>query len=452
MIRERSDLNLPASKSIFPFRKTQREALELALSNAPVVAIAGLPGSGKTEIAMDALQTAIAHQRSTLVVSPFSSTFHRYKQLPVPFLELNNAQDYRQNVRTWVRQQLQTTQLDFVPLHWLEDLLFKELQIRKSRQFWLGLLTPEEQDDKIERLRLEIQNIFPNIHEKRRDLLMHRLRKSYRLLEQQEHLFQDYTSLSERAIEQIVDEVITHIQPLTLCHINNLKVIENRSFDLVIIEDGHHLPERQLKKVAIHAHKLVIMGELTKSNGLLDHFFHNLLPAYRIIITENHRLHPNLANHIFPALYPSQPIPYTPLLSSRNVLEQIYCRLQWIDVKSSENLIQALYQNIEDNKVENLCILTNSNQLSDQLKAQFPKLSDLVFSNFEDIVGREFHSLIYACDSHNQSPFNYGDLRIIFTRAREYITVIGNRNHFQKLFKQISSKFHYVRNIEILED
>jgi hypothetical protein len=42
-IRERAELNLPDSTSSFPFRKKQREAVELALSNAPVVAIAGTP-------------------------------------------------------------------------------------------------------------------------------------------------------------------------------------------------------------------------------------------------------------------------------------------------------------------------------------------------------------------------------------------------------------------------
>lgn len=67
-IRERAELNLPNSMSSFPFRKKQREAVELALSNAPLIAIAGTPASGKTEIALASLATAIAHQRSKLFV------------------------------------------------------------------------------------------------------------------------------------------------------------------------------------------------------------------------------------------------------------------------------------------------------------------------------------------------------------------------------------------------
>ena len=248
-IRERAELNLPDDTSSFPFRKKQREAIDLALSNAPVVAIAGTPGSGKTEIALAALKTALAHQRSTLVISPFVSTFQRYEQLPLPPLEINSDRDYRQNVKAWLIEQFTRPKLDFLPPHWLQDSLFEQLLTKHDRQFWLKLLREEETLQKPQKLIQAVAEIFPNIHPKRQELLVYRLKKSEILLEQRERLYQDYTTLSDHALEQILDAALPHIKPPILCLSDRLAILGERSFDLVIVEDSHKLGASSLETI-----------------------------------------------------------------------------------------------------------------------------------------------------------------------------------------------------------
>ena len=460
-IRQRAELNLPASTSLFPFRKKQREAIELALSNAPVVAIAGTPASGKTEIALAAIATAIAHQRSILVVAPFASTFSSYVKLPLPPLQIANNQDYKQSLKDWVGQQLRDPKLDFLPTHWLEDALFEELQTKRGRQFWLNLLHETELTKLTEKLAQSIAEIFPTIHPKRQELLVCRLKQAQTLLEQRERLYQDYRTLSKYAIEQIVDASISHVKAPILCLSDRLTILGDRLFDLVIVEDSHYLNPSLLQEIALRANKIVLLGELreleesTENQNLFNKLFQNLLPAYRLQLTENHRLHPELASVIFPALYPFQPTPYTPTTQIHLPLKQGHYRLRWYDVKNMAQIEQTLQEFLKDSldqQNHKICIYAFSSELGDRLQQLLPKLSSLIISNTNNLKGQEYESLWLIFDQSRPQPLKPSDLQILLTRAKSSITIIGDWEYYQNSFESLFSSFHFVRDIIINED
>ena len=450
-IRERAELNLSNSTSYFPFRKKQREAVKLALSNAPVVAIAGTPASGKTEIALAALETAIAHQRSTLVIAPFASTFNRYNHLPLPPLQIESDRDYRQNVKTWLTQQVAKPKLDFLPPHWLEDSLFEELQTKRERQFWLKLLREEEPLPKTQKLTQAIAEIFPTIHPKRQELLVHRLKKSEPLLEQRERLHQNYTTLSDNAIEQILDASLHHIKAPILCLGDRISMLGERTFDLVIVEDSHYLDDSRLKAIATRANKIVLFGELVEPQNLFSTLFQNLSPAYRLQLTENHRLHPDLSRKVFSALYPLQPTPHTPSSYKHTPLPQGKYRLNWLKIKTVEQIPQVLQRSLESFPDQQSCILTFSSKLCDQLQ-QIPHLSTSNISTVKDWNGRECQKLWIVCDKSESRQPNSTDIRLALTRSSDMVTVIGDWEYYQKSFDSLGVDFHFVRDIVIKED
>ena len=448
-IRKRAELNLPDSTSSFPFRKKQQEAVDLALSNAPVVMITGTPASGKTEIALAALATAITHQRSTLVIAPFASTFKPYEQLPLPPLEISSDRDYRHNVKVWLRNQVKQPKLDFLPTYWLEDPLFEELQTKRGRKFWLKLLR-EEPLQKTQRLAQAIAEIFPTIHQKRQDILVYRLIKSEALLEQRERLYQDYATLSDNALEQILDAALSHIKAPILCLSDRLAVLGDRAFDLVIVEDSHFLDDFTLKAIAIHAKKLVLLGELAEHRSPFGNLYQNLFPSYRLHLTENHRLHPDLARKIFPALYPSQPKPYTPSSHQYTPLSQGEYRLNWLNIKTVEQIPEVLQKSLESTSEQQFCILVFSSELRDHLQ-QFPHLLNSTISTVKDWTGRECQTLWIILDKSDSSQPTLTDYRLALTRASDRVTIIGDWEHYQNSFDSLSSDFHFVRELVIKE-
>lgn len=451
-ISERAELNLPASTSLFPFRKKQRDAVELSLSNAPVVAIAGTPASGKTQVALAALSTAIDNQRSTLIVSPFASTFSSYERLPMPPSQICGNQDYRQSVKAWIVQQVSKPKLDFLPPHWLSDSLFEELQTKRGRQFWLDLLSEKDQLVQIQKLTKAVAEILPTVHLQRQQLLVQRLNKSETLIQQRERLHQDYLTLSDYALEQIVDAVLPNIKIPILCLSDNLEILGDRTFDLVIVEDSHYLSNTVLQTIANRANKIVFLGELTENDTAFKNLFQHLLPSYRIEINENHRLHPDLATKVFPALYSSRLIPYTPPKQKYIPLLQGFHRLTWYDVKTNEQIYQTLQKSIENSFYHQSCVLAFSSELCDQLQRQFNQFSNLKIRSIYDWKGQECDALWVICDKSVERPLNLKDLRLALTRASDAITVIGDWANYKNLFDSLSTDFYFVRDILIKEN
>ena len=121
-----------------------------------------------------------------------------------------------------------------------------------------------------------------DIHSQRQKLLVHRLKRSVTLLEQRNRLSQDYSTLSDTAIEQIVDATLSQIKAPLLCLPEHLDIISDRLFDLVIVEASDYLTPSQVETIARRAKKVALLGELTAKNSFLNKIFQNLFPAYRI--------------------------------------------------------------------------------------------------------------------------------------------------------------------------
>jgi len=475
----RTSLNLPAYNGNFPFRQKQRAALELALSNAPITAIAGNPASGKTEIALAAINMAIAHQRSTLIIAPFASTFTGYRQLSLPPLEITEDQNYRQSVKAWLRQQLSEPKLDFSPPHWLSDQLFEDLQTKRDRRFWLELLnslesqTGEQNKEKIATI---ISELYPSIHPARRQLLVHRLIQSKALLQQREHLYQDYVNLSDSSLDQMTDAVMPHFQAPILCTTKHLSRLENSGldlvFDLVIVEDSNYLTDQELQNISMRGKKLVFLGDLVGRRNLFGKLFNNLLPSYRVELTENHRLNADLARYVFALLYPSHPFIYNATTQKFNSARQGNQSISWHDIRNSmqfEQTLENLLTNILQNKMRELpSVLTFTEitykrlqQLKQSLVQKIPQVSKLEIHNIDDWHGRQCDYLWVICDQDaDQSEDNRPDvtnlrlsnLRLALTRSSHQITFLGDRQYYQEqnIWRDLIADSSFVRDITIL--
>jgi len=451
-ISERTDLNLPKYLGKFPFSYRQKPAVEMALSNAPVVAIGGLPGSGKTEIALAALETGLQHQRSTLIVAPDASIFEKYMNLPIPPLLITRPIDYQQTIRTWIGQQLIQPKIDFLPPHWLADQLFEKLQAERSTQFWLELLNIQEKVEKKQKLSESIEEILPNIHPQRQRLLAYRLEKSKTLLEQRERLRQTYSRLSEHGIEQIIDASLPHLKIPILCLPQQLSTLSDRTFDLVIVEESNDIDNQSLGTIALRSKKLVLLGKV-KGEGLFRRIFSNLYPAYRLHLKENHRLHPELSAKIFPHLFPLDPRPYTPFNSKYVPISSGNYRLTWLNIRGNEQLLPALQQSIAEAQLsyDQVSILTFTSTLADRIKQELPQLSDAV-SCIENWRGKECKFIWIICDIMSENQPILRNWKLALTRATQMITVLGDWRENEQQLEDLQSEFHFVRDLSIEED
>ena len=479
-IAYRTSLNLPAYDGNFLFRQKQRAALELALSNAPITAIAGNPASGKTEIALAAVNMAIVHQRSTLIIAPFASTFRGYRQLALPPLEITEDQNYRQSVKAWLQQQLSAPKLDFSPPYWLSDQLFEDLQTKRDRRFWLELLNPldsqtgEQNEEKIAKI---IAELYPSIHPARRQLLVHRLIQSKALLQQREHLYQDYINLSDSALEQMTDAVLPHFQAPILCATNHLSRLESSGldlvFDLVIVEDSDYLNIQQVQTIGVLGKKLVFLGDLVDRKNLFGRLFQNLLPSYRVELTENHRLNAALSRHVFPLLYPLHPLVYTATIQKSNSVKQENSSISWHDIRNStqfeqifENLLEKILKSDREKIPFLLTFTQNSHQKLQQLKQnlvqKLSQASQLQIYNIDDWHGQQCDNLWIICDqdadkSEDNKPdvtnFKLTNLRLALTRSSNQITFFGDLQYYQNqnVWQDLMSNYDFVRDIRIIE-
>ncbi|MDB9312247.1 hypothetical protein PN462_03960 [Spirulina sp. CS-785/01] len=441
----RTDLNLPTATTSFPFRPQQRQGLELALSNSPIAAIAGLPGSGKTEIALAALETAIAQHRSSLVITPSPSRLHRYTQAPLslPPLTLSDSStpnaEPRERVKTWLQQQLTPASLTFLPLHQFRDAIFEDQRVQGKRHYWLNLLQSEDQNSLLAAIEAE----FPELSPPRQQLLSFKLRQNQPLLAQRERLSEAYATLSDHAITTLADTTLNTAKIPHLCLPQQLSRFARRTFDLVIVADSHHLTPHQLKTIAASARKLVLLGEVADPKTPFSQIFNRIFPAYRLELEDNYRLHPELANSLFPLLYERRP--YTPLLHTSFSVSP---RLIWHHIVSHEQLETTL-ETLLPQEEETPSLLTFSTALQTRLQTRFPTLD---IRTSEEWYGQECQTLWIINQDYQPT---WGELCSSLTRARERIGIFGDSQQGrQSVFAPLWNKqvFSEMREIVLEEE
>lgn len=451
---DRVDLNLPNAQTTFPFRGQQQDALNLAISNSPIAAIAGIPGSGKTRVALAALATAINHQKSTLVVAGKSRSLEAYNDLPLPPLTITEDTDYRDSVYGWVKQQLANPLLTFCPSHWLPDPLFEQLTVTPHRCQWLQRL----QSAQSEEIATVVAQELPDVHPARQQLLVRRLQQAHPLLAQREQLWQNYTHLSAQALQDITDGLLATMTIPVLCVSQQLETLGQRVFDWVVVEDTHTLAPENLLNIARRAKKLVLLGEVEDRQSSFTRIFYRLWPSDRVVLTENHRLHPDLAYPIFSSFYPSSSVPYTPPTRPYTPLPERLSRLAWYDVVANEQLIPSLWTAIQAFPNCHHSVLTFSPDSARQLRQQQRQVrSNNAIGQQIDIQAidhwhGEAHAILWVvCDSTADAKPSLTDVRWALTRATEAIGVIGNKTHYERsvfapLFR---SSLTFIRNIDL---
>lgn len=432
---DRVELNLPTSPTPVPLRARQREALNLALSNSPIAAIAGTPGSGKTQVARAALTTAIHHQRSTLVVAGRPGSLEAYGELPLPPLRITADQDYRDTVRDWVTRQVRDPRLTLTPLHWLPDALFEQLTLTPHRHYWLELL----ESGQLEAVAAAVARTLPEIPPARQRLLVHRLQQAYPLLAQREHLHQHYRHLSSQALEEITDGLLATMTVPVLCGGGQLDALGDRVFDWVGIEDAHSLSAQQLRQIAARARKLVLLGELEDNHSCFTQWFHRLWPGYRVVLPENHRLHPDLAYPIFSAFYPSTSVPYTPPTRPYTALPETLPRLAWHHGVTHQHLAAILERGIQALPNYRHSVLTFCPEGAEKLRSQFLPARHLSTPDpsveIQDITqwsGEARELLWIVCDATASHQPSLADVRWALTRATEAVALVGDKNHYRR--------------------
>ncbi|MBL1209648.1 hypothetical protein [Geminocystis sp. GBBB08] len=276
-IPERLPLNLPTYNGNFPFHPQQKQAIELCLSNSPLVTIAGISGSGKSSIVPIITDIALTNQKSVLIVS--NSSFNPYQNLSLMPLQINqeNKTEYRQLFKTWLRENLINPNLNFMPNYLLFDRLFEK--VTKNSEKWLNVLDKNE----INLLAEAVNQEFPQESKTRQLLLVKKIQQSRQLLTRKESLKQTYQYLSDTALEELTTMAINSQKIPVICQEKYLQFLENQTFDLVIADDSHNLKKETIKTLTKYSQKLILLGNLfPHTNNDFDQLFNNLSPAYRI--------------------------------------------------------------------------------------------------------------------------------------------------------------------------
>lgn len=444
----RTDLNLPSYKAHFPFRKQQNQGLELALSNSPIAAIAGIPGSGKTEIALATIATAITHQHSVLIVAPSHGRLQRYADanLPLPPLFLDDEQSPEEGVKCWLNQHFIQPNLDFLPIHQLRDRLLEDERIQSQRSFWLSLIQSGNQEE----LLTAVQQTFPEQHPPRQTLLVQKLKTSQRLLQQRDQLHQAYLTLSDHGLMQLAQTTLHSAKIPWLCLSKQMSRVARRQFDIVIVADSHELEMKPLQTVATSAKKLLLLGELADPKSAFVKLFEGLFPAYRLELSENHRLHPDLAERIFPVAYHRHP--YTPPIYTYGARSE---RLIWYHTVNDNQLLEKVERQLDglEPTEDKPGLLTFSTPWRDRLRERFSS-HKLDIHTYNDWRGQTCKQLWIIYEDDESLPGEQA-LRSSLTRARDAVIVFGDPSTLKNsllvsLWRR--QAFHEIRELKLEED
>lgn len=366
-IPERLSLNLPTYNGNFPFHPQQKQAVELCLSNSPLVTIAGISGSGKSSIVPIITNIALQNHKSVLIVS--NSSFKPYQNLSLMPLYINreNQTEYRQLFKTWLRENLSNPNLNFMSNYLQFDRLFEK--VTKNSEKWLNLLDKNETKLLAEAVNRE----FPQESKTRQLLLVKKIQQSRQLLIRKESLKQTYQYLSDTALEELTTMAINSLKIPVICQEKYLQFLENQTFDLVIADDSHNLEKETIKTLTNYSHKLIFLGDLfPRKNNSFNLLFNSLSPAYRLEIKQNYRLNPQLGLKVLPFLYPNKS--YQQFNQwNLNTFRGEKSPLIWHDIVNNDQLLPILQDNLL-NFNHNYQILTFSENTRNILKQQLTNL------------------------------------------------------------------------------
>lgn len=453
---DRVPLHLPLASSEIPFSPRQREALELGLSNNPLAVITGLPGSGKTLIAGAIAQTAINHGKRVLLLTQHEAALAQFAQLPGYPFRLSSERPYDEWLRSQLRHQLAQPQMDYLPLHLLPDSVLAKLRTRAGLETWLPLVSTISLPDLAQRL----QDEFPDLEFARIQLLAHRLQQLAPLLEQQLQLSQLYGALSAQGVTDLTRHFDqSALVPVvgTRAELLNSRLLWDRPFDLVIVEEAEGLNWAELLLVAGLGRKLLLCGSSLwfrqpplrmEHPSFLERFaqgFHWLsqavLPAYHCDLPVQFRLHPEIATPVYGTLcdrwvqtHTTQASTYLPSLSGQ-VIWQDVPGLPTNPPENYQNPLegQRLWEFLQSLEVADLSqvgIVTFYAAQRDWLEAHRPPvLAGVKIGLPADWAGQERAIVLISCVG-NSTYVSAEQISIAITRGRDYLIIFGNEDYW----------------------
>ncbi|MBE9168939.1 hypothetical protein IQ238_15940 [Pleurocapsales cyanobacterium LEGE 06147] len=430
-----------------PLSTSQQLALNLCLSNTPLMVIQGVPSSGKTRLAQVLVRGLIEQQKRILILTHHPETKSAYQTLPVVPFPLSSSQNYD----TWLREQLQQQYLgklpmDFLPVHLLPDSLLKQLRSPQKLEKWLHIL--QDKHPTGGEINFLLSAEFLQASEARLNLLAYRLQKLVPLLQQQLWLHQQPAQLSQEAAIAITEQIRQQASIPILGTVSEFLQPQyqelRQTFDCIVVEEAEYLSWEQLFMIAGVAQKLILLGNFPLNLSFPNRTNYSqspplawlgefLLPTYRYQLTEQFRLHSTIAKPVFESLY-NQRIRTQPQ-SDILTLPQLTARLQWQDVRGTpvekENpwegkRVLKLMSALGATRSTQMGILAFTDAQRDWLCNHCPpEFSNVSIGSFADWIGKERRMLLVSCVGEPEN-LTEANLAIALTRASDYLILFGD--------------------------
>lgn len=441
-LQERSQLNFTAINPVLPLSPQQIQSLEMGLSNSPITVISGLPATGKTRIALNLADAGIKDEKRILILSHYPSTLTVYQKLPgYPYLLSERSGNQSAIIERLRRDHLAQPQLNYLPLYCLPDTELEQLRSPAKLERYLPLITNQSIPQLTQTLSLE----FPNLTLTRLKWLAYQLKRLEPLLRQQLTLVQSYQNLSKNAIVTL--EQYLSQNPLNPClaTVKQFLGVDGQTlwqnfYDLIIIEDAQELTWLELILISGLTNKLVLLGDgntgfipASRNRNFFQRVLYGfpwllqyLLPAYTLQLSEQFRLHPELATTIYDR-FSSEWI-QTNFQQMSDYFPQWEYRLWWEDIpnQQEEEKILEFLKTFDLELIPKIGILTFSETQRDQLIANCPiEYTSVMIKTVTEWQGKEA-SIVLICCSGNPKLISIEHWKIALTRGQSYLILWGD--------------------------
>jgi len=429
---QRSQLNLKRITPSFSLSGNQTIGLEMVGGNSSIALLLGSPATGKTRIAYHLANAAIQQQKRVLILSKFPATLESYQDLPnFPYwVGRESSSD--------IQQQLNHPKINYTPPHLLPDRILDQIRTPQKLETWLRRI---ETSPSRETLSHQLKTEFPDLTETRRDLLAKTLLTNTGLLREQLKLFQLYQNLSVEGRETVRQQMWkqnTILSAIENCLQSQHQWLHQTPFDLVIVEDSHHLHWKDLILIAGMGDKLVLLGEdiPQRQTGrqrkkVSFHRYpysfhwlsHHLLPCYTHTLSQQYRLHPQLATPIYDLISDSW------IQNNYIDIDNLdHPHLSWWDIRNdnfSSPLLEFL-SSLPPQHLSDVGVITFSETTRNEIQTNIKDIHPEV--RVEDIthwVGKESLIIVLCCDI---SPDTLSPelTNIALTRGKTHLMILGD--------------------------
>ncbi|MDF5713402.1 MAG: hypothetical protein PUP93_05820 [Rhizonema sp. NSF051] len=254
-----------------------------------------------------------------------------------------------------------------------------------------------------------------------------------------------YSNLSSVAITELANQLIENSQVPIVGTVGEFMEVRHQSlwqtsFDMVIVEEAQHLTWLELLLLSGLGHKLVLFGDemlsasptssqqsfFTRFKRCFNWLTQHLLPSYICRLTEQFRLHPEIANLVYPAICNDWIL--TSSSQVDDILPQLRHRLVWQNVPNQiagEEILKFI-QLFAPQIRSQIGIITFDALERDWLKANSPQdFSEILIGTVAEWAGIERAIAILSCVGHRET-ITPDTIHIALTRGQNYLILFGD--------------------------